>query len=64
MVISIYAQWLENEFLPYLDKREKSMEDWQGFRDAADCKNLFKSSNDRYGPYTIDFPPLFILHIF
>lgn len=64
MVIPICAQWLENEFLPYLDKREKSVEDWQDFRNVADCKNLFRSSNDRYGPYTIDFPLLFILRIF
>ena len=48
MFISFYTQWLEEEFLPYLDKWEKSVEGRQDCSDA-DKKRMLLSAETRLG---------------
>ena len=48
MFISFYTQWLEEEFLPYLDKWENSVEGRQDCSDA-DKKRMLLSAETRLG---------------
>ena len=45
---SIYIQWLEEEFLPYLDRWERSVQEREGFSVAEQNKMLL-STETRLG---------------